>query len=97
MAGEYNIHGLKYLALEKGRAAIRDEPETSVLIECIPKVHESVIGQGYRIFDEMIESIRERIRKTPLDSNARNILDSTMQEVPRFARYLAMSFATQQP
>ncbi|KAJ4862429.1 SET domain-containing protein [Trichoderma breve] len=95
LAGEYNIHGLNYLAQEKVRAAIQDEPETSALIECIPKVYESVMNPDSMIFNLMIESIRERIGRTPPDRNTRSSLDSAMQEVPDFARGLAMSFVTQ--
>lgn len=83
--------------MEKGKATIRDELETRALIECIPKIYESVINPDSMIFNLMIESIRERIGRTPLDLNARYILNSAMQEVPDFARGLAMSFATQQP
>ncbi|KAL6701403.1 hypothetical protein J3F84DRAFT_354714 [Trichoderma pleuroticola] len=78
--------------MEKSRAAIRDEPETHALIECIPKVYESVIDPDSKLFNLMVESIRERIGSVPIDFNTRYILDSTMQEVPGFARKLAMSF-----
>ncbi|OPB37906.1 hypothetical protein A0O28_0101900 [Trichoderma guizhouense] len=97
LAEEYGIPGLLQLSMEKGKASIRDEPETRALIECIPKVYESVINPDSMIFNLMIESIRERIGRIPLDLNARYILNSAMQEVPDFARGLAMSFATQQP
>ncbi|KAM6485100.1 hypothetical protein HDV62DRAFT_403860 [Trichoderma sp. SZMC 28011] len=97
LAEEYGIPGLLQLSMEKGKATIRDELETRALIECIPKIYESVINPDSMIFNLMIESIRERIGRTPLDLNARYILNSAMQEVPDFARGLAMSFATQQP
>ncbi|QYS96655.1 SET domain-containing protein [Trichoderma simmonsii] len=97
LAEEYGIPGLLQLSMEKGKAAIRDEPETRALIECIPKVYESVVNPDSMIFNLMIESIRERIGRTPLDLNARYILNSAMQEAPDFARGLAMSFAAQQP
>ncbi|KAK4064557.1 hypothetical protein Trihar35433_8074 [Trichoderma harzianum] len=71
LAEEYGIPGLLQLSMEKGKAAIRDEPETRALIECIPKVYESVVNPDSMIFNLMIESIRERIGRTPLDLNAR--------------------------
>ncbi|KAL6816570.1 hypothetical protein J3E69DRAFT_375207 [Trichoderma sp. SZMC 28015] len=97
LAFEYGIPGLLHLSLEKSRAAIRDEPETSALIECIPKVYESVIDSDRKMLKMMLDTIRERIGCIPLDFNARCILDSTMQEVPGFARDLAMSFVKQEP
>ncbi|KAL6794297.1 hypothetical protein J3E68DRAFT_450918 [Trichoderma sp. SZMC 28012] len=97
LAFEYGIPGLLHLSLEKSRAAIRDESETSALIECIPKVYESVIDSDRKMLKMMLDTIRERIGCIPLDFNASCILDSTMQEVPGFARDLAMSFVKQEP
>ncbi|KAL5095573.1 hypothetical protein Trisim1_000343 [Trichoderma cf. simile WF8] len=97
LAFEYGIPGLLHLSLEKSRAAIRDETETSALIECIPKIYESVIDPDRKMFKMMLESIGERIGCIPLDLNTRYILNSAMQEVPNFARGLAMSFVKQEP
>ncbi|KAL7906130.1 hypothetical protein GGI35DRAFT_482914 [Trichoderma velutinum] len=96
LADEYSISELQHLSVEKSRVAIRDEPETRALIEYIPKVYKSVINPDSKIFNILIETIRERIGKNSLDVNTRNILNSTMQEVPDFARGLAMSFVKQQ-
>ncbi|KAK4064057.1 uncharacterized protein Triagg1_9213 [Trichoderma aggressivum f. europaeum] len=97
LADEYSIPGLLQLSMEKGKAAVRDEPEIRALIECIPKVYKSVINPDSKIFNMMIESIRERIGSIPIDHNIRYILNFAMQEVPDFARGVAMSFVTQQP
>ncbi|KAL7954921.1 hypothetical protein V8C34DRAFT_327788 [Trichoderma compactum] len=97
LADEYSIPGLLQLSMEKGKAAVRDEPEICTLIECIPKVYELVINPDSKIFDMMIESIRERSGSISIDHNTRYISNFAMQEVPDFARGLAMSFVRQQP
>ncbi|KAL6837097.1 hypothetical protein V8C40DRAFT_279071 [Trichoderma camerunense] len=95
LAAKYNITRLILLAKQKSWRAIQGEPETRVLIQCIPKVYKSVIDPGRKIFNMMIESIRERIERTPPDRDTRNSLNFTMHEVPDFAIGLAMLFVKQ--
>ncbi|KAH0530062.1 hypothetical protein TsFJ059_004736 [Trichoderma semiorbis] len=71
LAFEYGVPGLLHLSMERSRAAIRDEPETSALIECIPKVYESVIDPDRKMFKIILDTIRERIGSIPLDLNTR--------------------------
>ncbi|OTA04840.1 hypothetical protein A9Z42_0054570 [Trichoderma parareesei] len=92
LADKYIIDGLRTLSQIKFKAAVTKQEKPSVMPQYVKLVYDLECESSKRLRDVVVEAVRLRVAALPSDSDVKKTLEGLMDDIPDFAKDLAMSY-----
>jgi hypothetical protein len=92
LADKYIIDGLRTLSQIKFKAVVTKQEKPSVMPQYVKLVYDLECESSKRLRDVVIEAVRLRVAALPSDSDIKKTLEGLMDDIPDFAKDLAMSY-----